>query len=460
LLLHSVSASSVLALATTFHLGLALLRQHRRSGRAVSPVVLLSFSFTALPWILPSPVGVGVGIILHIAWYIACENLLPPTVAHAAVAPPARQGAATASTVRVTPPAGGRTAETKTTRPTGFVQTPVIATFEETSDIKTIRMLRPDGFEFDAGQFLALRIRADGREAVRCYSISSAPHTRGYLDISVKRQGTVSNALHATARPGATLSVKAPAGQFRYPSGDDRPVLLIAGGIGITPLLSMLRHAVNTEPTRPVTLIYSAHDESAFSFRDELGTIARRHPQVRMYFAATAATRPGIYRGRIDEALLRGAVPDLPHSIACLCGPVPMIEAVRALLTTLGVPAPQVRYEVFQAAVAIANREDHEVALAPGASGPTAGAPPLDIHFAASGRHAPAQPGQSVLDAAEAAGVEVPSLCRVGVCGTCRVRVTEGHVHCGSAALAADERAQGVVLACVSTISSDCTVQL
>ena len=170
------------------------------------------------------------------------------------------------------------------------MQVTVLSVFDETPVIKTIRVARPEGFEFEAGQFVTVRIRVDGKEYARCYSISSAPCVRGYLEFSVRRQGLVSNALHATVRPGASLFVKAPAGAFRYPAGDDRPIVLLAGGIGITPLISMLRHAVATEPTRPVTLLYSARTEADFAFRDELVTAARRHPQVRVYFAVSGGS--------------------------------------------------------------------------------------------------------------------------------------------------------------------------
>jgi ferredoxin-NADP reductase len=351
--------------------------------------------------------------------------------------------------------------------PKGFVQTPVLAIFDETSDIKTFRMGRPDGFEFQAGQFLAVRIRVDAQDYVRCYSISSAPEARGYLEISVKRAGIVSNALHATARPGATLSVKAPAGAFRYPSSDDRPILLLAGGIGITPLISMLRHATAAEPTRPVTLIYASQSESGFAFCDEMSALARRHPQVRMYFAVSgASTQPHVYKGRIDEHLLRAVVPELIHSICFICGPTPMLEGMRTLLASLGVPDSQIRFEVFQAAVAVAARVEPDAAAdAPSSSGvtepaPAAAAGVVQMSCAKSGRQVAVQPGQTLLEAAEAAGVDVPSLCRAGVCGTCRIQVSAGDVNCESSMLRDDDRSQGFVLACVTTAATDCTVQV
>lgn len=478
----SPSASSVLAFATTLHLSLALLRHHRRQEGAVSPVSLISFSFAALPWLLPTQIGLSVGLAVHVAWFIACERLLPPVLVPAMArarsaaprsAPAPLKAVAVAAPPKPAPAAAAPrkpAASAPAGRPTGFVHTPVIATFDETSDIKTFRILRPEGFEFEAGQFLAVRIRVDGQEYVRCYSISSAPELRGYLEISVKRQGVVSNALHATARAGSMLSVKAPAGAFRYPSGDDRPILLLAGGIGITPLMCMLRHAVANEPTRPITLIYAAQNESGFAFCDEMAAIARRHPQVRMYFAANdGVTQPHIYRGRIDESLLKTVVPELLHSIAFICGPKPMLEGMRTLLAQLGVPQPQIRFEVFQAAVAVAaGLETERPAAAASASldqpvEDVVEAPAVTGHemlCAKTGSQIPVEPGQTLLEAAECAGVDLPSLCRAGVCGTCRVQVTDGDVNCESTMLGDDDRRAGFVLACVTTAKSNCTVQV
>lgn len=351
---------------------------------------------------------------------------------------------------------------------TSFVSVPVIATLDETPTIKTIRVARPDHFEFEPGQFLTVRTRIDGKEFARCYSLSSAPEARGYLEISVRRQGVVSNALHATARPGSMLSIKGPLGVFKYPAADDRPLVLLAGGIGITPLVSMLRHAVLTAPSRPITLLYSARNEEDFAFLDELHSIARRHPQVAMHFAVSAgASNARFYSGHIDETLIRGTVRHLTDAICLICGPAPMIEAMRALLHAMQVPAGQVRHEVFNAAVAASSSRDPESeVVAPPARTRTARRPAveaaeshrMDCHE--SGKEVVVEAGESLLEAAERANVAVLSLCRAGVCGTCRVRVLQGEVDCASDALPASDAEQGFVLACVSTAKSDCMVEI
>jgi ferredoxin-NADP reductase len=481
---HPPNPSSVLAFVTTIHLTLAALRNYRRPSTApLSALMFVSLCFSAAPWLFPSALGLSLGLVSHGIWYAACELLTRSfqTPAMAAAAPSASSdrrstpvpvsrpaAAGGAPTPPASPVAARSSAEPIAAAQKGFFGVSVLATVQETSDIATIRLERPHDFEFKPGQFVAVRIRVDGKDHVRCYSISSAPGSIGYFEISVKRQGCVSNALHATARPGGRLSVRSPGGAFVYPSGDDRPIVLLGGGVGVTPLMSMLRHAVNVEPTRPIALLYSVRTEKDIAFRDELASLSRRHPQLRLRIAATGGpVRAPFHQGRIDEKLLRAAVPNLTDSICFMCGPEPMLNGMKELLRTLGVPAPQIRFELFQAATAVAAGLPEErtalsprleTAPAPGvaSASPSGG---FEMHCVQSGKNVPVQMGQTLLDAAEAQGIDMPALCRSGVCGTCRVRVTKGSVDCRSTMLDEDDVKQGFVLACVATPQTHCAVE-
>jgi glycine betaine catabolism B len=450
--LASVLPSSVLALGTTVHLALSALRHHRRPGRAAfSSLTLISVSLTITPWLFPTAAGLAAGLAIHAAWFWACERFAPP---QAAAAQPARPTPLAAPSAERRAGADRRSGSDR--RASGFAQAPVLAVFEETSDIRTFRIARPEKFDFVAGQFLPVRVKVDGRDHVRCYSISSSPSARGYLEISVKRQGLVSGTLHTIARPGTQLSVRPPGGSFTYPAGDDRPLVLVAGGIGITPLLSMLRHAVETEPSRRVTLLYSAATEAAFAFRDDVRTLLRRHPQARAFFAVTqGAGGPELYAGRIDKALVRAAVPDLANAIAMICGPQPMIDGMRQLLASLGMPEAQIRFERFEAAVAAtAGQASQTPAMR------STGGAGHEVTCTRSQTAVRADSGQTLLEAAESGGVPIDSLCRSGVCGTCRTRVLEGDVSCESTLLDEADRAAGHVLACVARVQSDCVIDL
>ena len=422
---------------------MAIFRRHRASGRAfTSPFVLPSFFFSILPWIWSTPPGLAAGIGAHLVWLLACELLAPPAE-RSPVTPLAK-----------TPPGAASPAAPHTP---AFAPSPVLAVLDETSEIKTFRFSRPGGFEFSPGQFLAVRVQLDGRPHVRCYSISSAPHTRGYLEIAVRRQGLVSSVLHATLREGSTLTINRSGGQFVYPIGDDRPLALIAGGIGITPLLSMVRHAVAADPSRPITLLYSVRREDDLAFYDELRALAARHPQLHVVITLTRPAGPTRFRtGRIDAAMLRQHAPAPANTLFYVCGPGPMIADLRAVLVGLGVPENQVRFEQFDTAVAASL-----VNTAPSQrieSGEAA-RPAVRVTFEASGRSVMALPSHTLLETAEAEGVPIVSSCRAGVCQSCRTRLVAGAADCRSDVLDPEDRAAGFILACVSWPTGDCVLE-
>ena len=428
---------------TARHLTVAILRRHRAAGRSIaSPFVLPSFIFVLAPWLWPAPLGLVIGVGAHALWFFACELLAPAiNTGRAPVTRPAPV------TMAPRPVAAGAPA---------FTATAVLAVLDEAADIKTFRLARPDGFEFSPGQFLAVRVQIDGKPHVRCYSISSAPHVRGYLEISVRRQGMVSGTLHATVRAGSTLTINRAAGQFVYPQGDDRPLALIAGGIGITPLLSMLRHAVAGDPARPITLLYSARREHDVAFHGELRLLAERHPQLRIVITLTQPTEPTRLRtGRLDGAMVRQFVPAPADTVFCLCGPGPMIADLRAALAGLGVPAGQVRYEQFETAVAASQVN----AVAPRAALAAVASDAVTLTFERSGVSVSARSSMTLLESAEAEGVAIVSSCRSGVCQSCRTRLASGDADCRSDVLDPDDRAAGFVLPCVTWPNGDCVLE-
>ena len=269
--------------------------------------------------------------------------------------------------------------------------------------------------------------------------------------------------LHATLRTGASVVIGRPAGTFVYPAGDDRPIVLVAGGIGITPLLAMLRHAVASEPLRPITLLYSARSDNDLAFVSELRLIAQRHPQVRIGVTLTRPASATRWRtGRIDAAMVRQYVTHPEHSVFCICGPAQMIADTTALLQTLGVPPGQIRSEHFELAVAAtALQADPAGDMVAGraADGGAAHRKPRSVTFAVSGRTAAAVSSLTLLEIAESEGIPITSSCRAGVCQACRTRVREGTVDCRSDVLDPEDREAGYVLPCVSWPTSDCVME-
>ena len=453
-LLRQTSQPSLLAAVTTVHISLLLLRMFRNPPRARYMLLLLPcVALAATPWFFPVPAALILGLVVHVAWFVVVERTV--ATAPQPAAKPVSTSARRASVPRPSAPQPAPAAP-RAAAPGGFVPAPVLAVFQETPDIRTFRLARPEGFDFRAGQFVTVRVNVDGKPVVRCYSISSAPEATGYLEITVKRQGLMSGMLHATVRPGSLLHLKSPAGGFVYPANDDRPVALLGAGVGITPLMSMLRHAVLADPTRPVTLLYSVRTPCDLAFSDELRWFAGRHRHVKIRATVTSGPRPTeLLAGRIDRQMVLDQIPDPANTVFLVCGPAAMIEAMTNLLAALGVPRSQVRSEAFEAAVASTQASY----APPPAQQQVALSSAHTIRLTASGRSLPACAGRTLLESCEAAGVDLPAACRAGVCGTCRTRLVSGEVDCQSDLLGEGDRANGFILPCVSVPMGDCALE-
>ncbi|CAB3747571.1 NO-inducible flavohemoprotein [Paraburkholderia solisilvae] len=226
------------------------------------------------------------------------------------------------------------------------------------SDEITSFYLRPaddgDLLDFEPGQFIALRVTIDGVEVRRNYSLSAAANGLEYR-ISVKREpdGKVSNYLHDHVIEEDTLDVFAPSGDFTL-QDSTRPLVLISGGVGITPTLAMLRVALKT--SRPVHFIHAARHGGVHAFRHFIDDLAARHPQLKRFYVYEKPRAEDLSHdatGYLDEARLREWMPATQDVDVYFLGPKSFMKAVKKHLNTLGVPAAQARYEFFGPASAL-----------------------------------------------------------------------------------------------------------
>jgi ferredoxin-NADP reductase len=195
------------------------------------------------------------------------------------------------------------------------------------------------------------------------------------------------------------------------------------------------------------------------AFASELRMIAERFPHVRIAITLTQPDSPTRWHtGRINADLIRRSVADPPHTIFLMCGPTPMMTALGALLGEMGIPADQVRFEAFETAIAATALNPGAGAARVAAQHETAG-DAYQIEFAVSGRTATNAPQRTLLEAAEAEGIAIPSACRAGVCQACRTRVASGDVDCRSDLLAPEDRDAGFILPCVSWAAADCVLE-
>jgi nitric oxide dioxygenase len=226
------------------------------------------------------------------------------------------------------------------------------------SDEITSFYLRPaDNGEllaFHPGQYIGVRLTVDGEEVRRNYSLSAMSNGREYR-ISVKREpnGKVSNHLHTHVDENDTLELFAPAGDFKL-EHSDKPLVLISGGVGITPTLAMLQAALNTD--RTVHFIHSARHGGVHAFRDAIEQLAARHPKLKRFYCyeqrrADDADAHGI--GYLDETRLDAWLPVTRDVDVYFLGPIAFMKAVKKHLKAIGVPESQSRYEFFGPAAAL-----------------------------------------------------------------------------------------------------------
>ena len=207
---------------------------------------------------------------------------------------------------------------------------------------------------FRAGQYVDVRLTApDGYQAQRSYSIASAPTELGRISIMVERldDGEVSSFFHDVARPGDTVEIRGPIGlPFSWAPEDGGPLLLIGGGSGVVPLLSMLRHRAVAAPAVPALLLYSARTAEEAICREELLHRAATEPAFDCMLVLTRDPGlAGTLRRRIDGVLVGEALSRLPGPPArtFVCGSNSFVGAVADLLVDAGLPAPSIRTERF-----------------------------------------------------------------------------------------------------------------
>ncbi len=355
----------------------------------------------------------------------------------------------------------------------GFLK--VAAITAETPTVKTFRLEDPNGgalpFGFVSGQFLTLSLPAAGGTVRRHFSIASPAAETSFCSITVKRepQGLGSGYLHDAVNIGRCLLVEAPAGRFTLEERQADPALpraalLISGGVGITPIMSMVRqlHAIGS--TLPVTLIAAFRSPDEIIYRGELAVLAQAMPTLRLCILVEqpdAAWRGEI--GRPTRALIAAALSSDPATTRVqLCGPRPMMDAVTKMLVELGVAPKHIHIEDFAPPVGEGNAARERSIRKILAAAVSAGGrmPAFTVAFREAGRKVSAAAGQSLLDVALANDIAVRNVCGAGICGECRLRVTQGTVETEDVhgILTQREREQGYVLACRSYPTSDIEV--
>jgi ferredoxin-NADP reductase len=223
----------------------------------------------------------------------------------------------------------------------------------ETADVKTLTLALPDWTAHRPGQHYDVRLTAaDGYSAQRSYSVASEPERTGEIDLTVERlaDGEVSRYLADTVAVGDRFEVRGPiGGYFVWDRSIGGPLLLVAGGSGVVPLMAMLRHRAAAGINDPARLLYSARTYEQIIYRDELERLRRKDGLAISY--ALTRSQPAGWKGytrRIDDAMLKEVSGPLgPDALAYICGPTALVEVAADGLERVGLPAEHIRTERF-----------------------------------------------------------------------------------------------------------------
>lgn len=351
------------------------------------------------------------------------------------------------------------TAPTAKPRPFWSGELRLARIFEESHDVKTFRFTALDGgplpFSHVAGQYLNLALTIDGKRVNRSYTIASPPTRNAYCEISVKRtpNGYASHHLHDAWREGQRIQVSAAAGKFVFAGQptDPRRVVLIAGGIGITPMMAVVRSLTDQAWPGDIYLLFSVRAVRDYVFREELQYLQSRFSglHARVLVSADPDTPWEGLRGHITRDVIASFVPNLTSGPILLCGPPPMMTALRETLVGMGIPNADVWQEEFVSRPdPVAAMGDVEVAASSGGENLEDGAT-ARVTFSRTGRTIDVPAGQTILEAAEAHSIDLPFECRSGICGQCKTPLVTGRVRMDvQDALSVSDRAKGLILAC------------
>ncbi len=310
----------------------------------------------------------------------------------------------------------------------------------------------PGSFDFLPGQFFTLVADLDGRPVRRAYSASSVPGS-SRLEVTVKQVagGRFSTHVHRSLRAGDRLAVRGPSGSFHAGPRPPDEMVLVAAGSGVTPMMSMIRTRLTARPGHGrIALLCSSRSASEIIFADELTRLAKDHPD-RLTVTHVLTGRDG----RLDADGVRRWITGLSPARDAhyyVCGPGPLMDAVRGLLPALGVPDELVHHEAYTSSADT------------GTTATATATTPQEMTVEEDGRPVGTvmvEPGRTLLEAGLAAGLPMPYSCTVGNCGDCMVRLRGGEVAQNEPnCLTPQQKADGQVLTCVTCPLSKVTLDI
>ena len=332
----------------------------------------------------------------------------------------------------------------------------------ESADVASFTFRAPSGawFSYQPGQFMTLDLPVPGGNVQRTYTISSSPSRPLSITLTVKAQaGSIGTRwMLDHLKPGMKIKAYGPSGIFTFHKHPARKYLFISAGSGITPMMSMTTWSWDSGEMPDITFVHAARRPSEIIFRERLEQFASRVPGLQLRFTVEEPEPFRVwhgYHGRLSQIMLGLMAPDyLEREVFC-CGPEPFMRAVREMLASLGFDMTHYHQESFQAPV---GSEEEAPVLQDDT--PKAGSQ-AQITFATSGVTAPCAETDTVLAVAKSNGLNIPSGCTFGLCGTCKVKKLSGEVHMvHNGGISDEDIADGYILACCSKPKGEVAVEV
>ncbi|MBV2131650.1 pyridoxamine 5'-phosphate oxidase family protein [Pseudomonas sp. MAP12] len=305
---------------------------------------------------------------------------------------------------------------------------------QESRDIRSFYLQPEDGtpVAFAPGQHIPVRLRIDGQTPlIRIYSLSSAP-SDGYLRISVKAQGPASRYLHRQLKVGDSMDVRLPMGSFILDQYSARPIVLIGAGVGITPLIAMLREQLANGQGRRIHLFHGGRTLADLPFQQELAALQQQSNGLLYIHRALSQPEAHTVQGRDYAFASRLGIDQIKASLALddydfyLCGPASFTQELYEGLRSVHVPDARIHAEAFGPSTLRRHSDDNQPTL----QQPPPATEPVPVYFASSAMEARWAPDSgTLLELAESRGLSPEFSCRGGSCGTCKTKLVSGQVH-------------------------------
>ncbi len=344
---------------------------------------------------------------------------------------------------------------------TGYLNLKVKEVIRETADSVSIHFEQPEtgDIQYKSGQFFTIIVDVNGKEERRAYSLCSSPYTDANPAVAVKRVegGIVSNYLNDNVNAGDVLKVMEPNGNFTttFDASNQRHLVLLGGGSGITPLISLVKSALDQEPNTKVTLVYANRNEDSIIFKKNIDKMISNEQFNVVHVLETGSSDVKSHIGYLTQDIIKEVLSEIGEANKefFICGPTPMMDSAIDSLKALNVPSEQIRKESFVSAAATASKEEVSSELQ---------AREVTVIYDGEEYKYTVEPDETILEKGLDEDVDLPFSCQSGLCTACRGKCLSGKVKMDEdEGLSEAEIEEGYVLPCVShPLTDDVVIEI